>query len=111
MATDLHDISGIATWPTFQQRVQAAMVTAAVDVGHEAEPTDNYTSWRRSLVQKVFEDPQHWRMQFSWAVAANPSITYESTDSDIQWTVNSVWDALAGASKPAAADETTTPTA
>jgi hypothetical protein len=45
----------------------------------------------------VLADPTGWAPRFALAVVTNPVITVASSDSDIQFTVNSVWDAIAGA--------------
>jgi hypothetical protein len=96
MAT-LSDIADLATWPKFVRAVKSAMVTAAVQVGAEiATPGSETHRLRHALSAKVLSDPDAWAQQFAWAAAANPALTYTSTDNDIQFTVNSIWSAMAG---------------
>jgi len=97
VASALIDITDLATYPTFIRRVTAAAIDAAVAVG--AEPFDGtaYRIARRSLATDIFNDTDTWGKRFAWGVAANPVITTASSDADIQFTVNSLWDALAGA--------------
>lgn len=93
----LSDMTDLAVWPPFVRRVTAAMLKAAVAVGAEAFDGTTYKLARRALVTKVLEDSPLWGARFSYAVVSNVAITYSSTDSDIEFTVNSVWDAVAGA--------------
>lgn len=97
MATDLTEIHDLAVWPAFQRRVRSAMISSAVAVGSETPTSTNYSAARQGLVTSVLQDMDAWTERFAYAVAANSTITYTSTDSDITWTVASVWDALAGA--------------
>jgi hypothetical protein len=95
----LSDIADLATWPPFVRRIQAAMVTAAKDVAAELEP-ENPTprsTLRRALSVNVFANLDDYTRRFAIGVATNPAITHASSDNDIQFTVNSIWDAVAGA--------------
>jgi hypothetical protein len=93
----LSDMTDLATWPPFIRKVTAAATTAAVNIGAEEFDGTNYKLQRRALVKQVLEDPNLWGSRFAYAVAQNPAITFASSDNDIQFTVNSVWDAMAGA--------------
>jgi hypothetical protein len=93
----LSDMTDLATWPPFIRKVTAAAITAAENVGAEEFDGSNYKLQRRALVKQVLEDPALWGSRFAYAAAANPAINFGSTDNDIQFTVNSVWDAMAGA--------------
>lgn len=93
----LTDQSDLAVYPPFVRKVTAAMVIAAIDVGAEPYDGTTYKLARRALVTNVLQDGPLWGSRFAYAVAANPVINVASTDSDIQFTVNSVWDAMAGA--------------
>jgi hypothetical protein len=93
----LSDVVDLAVNPTFLRRVTAAAVNAAVAVGAESFDGSAYRLMRRALVVKVLEDPQLWGTRFAYAAANNTAITVDTSDSDLQWTVNSVWDAMAGA--------------
>jgi len=91
---DIHDL---AQNPAFVRRVTAGAVHAAVDVGAEEYDGTQYKIMRRALSRSVITDADTWGAVFAWGVAANPVITVESSDGDIQYTVNSLWDAVAGA--------------
>ena len=92
------DQYALATDTTFGQRVQVAMMTAAVQVAAETEGADETVyDKRQQLATKVLQSGGVATLQwFIWAVVANPVITGASTDSDLQFTVNSVWNAVAG---------------
>lgn len=99
MAASLADSAELATFPPFVRRVQAAASVAAKDVGSEADDPDNptRTQLRRALATNLYANPFDYGARFAWAVATNPVITLSSSDGDIQFTVNSVWDTIAGA--------------
>lgn len=93
----LADMNDLAVYPPFIRRVTAAMVSAAIAVGAEPFGGSQYSLARRALVTKVLEDPSLWGNRFAHAVASNVAVTAASNDGDIQFTVNSMWDAMAGA--------------
>lgn len=98
MAATLSDTTDLVTWPPFKRKVAAAMISAAVAIGNEAvssPPTETQRK-RHALSANVLRDPAQWADNFAWAVASNVAITYTSNDGDIQFTVNSVWNAVAG---------------
>lgn len=97
----LDEIAQLATTTSFRERVQAAMVKAAVAVGAEQEDGTPRGTFRRSLSVRVLEDPNRWAPRFAWGVATNGVINHDSSASDIEFTVNSLWDAFAGAAPPA----------
>jgi hypothetical protein len=97
VAQALSDITDLATWAPFTRKVQAAMILAATQVAAEIPDSSPRSTARRALSQNVFSDLDGYTARFGIAVATNPVITYESADSDIEFTVNSVWDAIAGA--------------
>lgn len=90
MAASLQGTAQLATDPLFQQRVQAAMVTAALDVAAEAFSVSGsitaYTA-RHTLAIAILQGGRlpggistgttvnPWLAQFSWAVASNVSIS------------------------------------
>jgi hypothetical protein len=98
VAATLTETADLARWPKFVREVQAAMVTAAVAVGAELadDPPTEAQRLRHALSANVLRDPETWTPTFAWAVAANPTITHESSNGDIQWSVNAVWNAMAG---------------
>lgn len=93
----LSDQTDLATYPPFIRRVTAAMLKAAVAVGAETFDGSVYKLARRALVTKALEDAPVWGSRFAYGVVSNVAITVASTDSDIEFTVNSIWDAMAGA--------------
>lgn len=93
----LSDMTDLAVYPPFVRRVTAAMLKAAVAVGAEEFDGTGYRLSRRALVKQALEDSPLWGSRFAYAVVSNPAINYASTDSDIEFTVNSVWDAMSGA--------------
>jgi hypothetical protein len=79
----------------FNHRVVTAMVLAATQVMAEAANTEGHAK-RTDLAYRVLNDPTAHSMRFSFAVVSNPAIGAQSSDGDIAFTVNSVWNALAG---------------
>jgi hypothetical protein len=79
----------------FISRVQHAMLKAAINVQAEASNTTNHTN-RSGYAHAVLNDPNRYGPLFAQGVVTNASITDTSTDSDIEFTVNSLWDAYAG---------------
>lgn len=108
MTAVLIDIADLADYPPFIRRVTAASVMAAVDVGSETYDGTQYRIMRRALATQVLKNAENWGSVFAWGVAANPAITADSPDSDIEFTVNSLWDALAGAYTEAATSTSST---
>jgi hypothetical protein len=103
MAATLSEIAYLSTYPPFTTRVEAAVIQAAINIGAEADDGSQYETLRRALATNVLQRPMSYVDLFNAPVAANPVITNESTDSDLQFTVASVWDAIAGAGqKPTA---------
>lgn len=82
----------------FQRRVMVAAAVAAQNISSEASNTPNHAN-RVGLARSVAASPDvpgPYAFPFALAVAVNAAINDQSSDSDIQFTVNSVWDALAG---------------
>ena len=97
----LDEISQLARTTSFIERVQAAMVKAAIAVGAEQDDGSPRGSMRRSLSVRVLENSDAWAPRFAWGVATNGAINHDSSAGDIEFTVNSMWDAFAGAAPPA----------
>lgn len=85
----------LAASPEFITRVAGAMVKSAIAVVNEAATTA-YHATRAQWATQVLRDPEHYAKRVACGVAANPVITAASSDSDIEFTVNSIWDAYAG---------------
>ena len=97
MATALEDIYLLGRLTSFTERVAAAIAKAAVAVAAEAPSQTERSRLRRALAVKVLENPEEYAVRFALAVATNAQITKASPDNDIEFTVNSMWDAVAGA--------------
>lgn len=87
----------LAREPEFIASVTIAMIQAAIAIANESTATANH-ALRARHAARVLNEPTHFAPGFALGVASNPAITAESTDSDIQFTVNSNWDAFAGTS-------------
>lgn len=88
----------LARYPSFVDRVMVAMVTAAQQIGEETQDaTTDHFRLRRALSVQVLGNPDGWAPKFALAVVTNQVISIASSDSDIQFTVNSMWDSIAGA--------------
>lgn len=93
----LIDQANLAQDATFVARVQMAIVQAALQIVGEDPGDDAGLSYRRqSLGVSVLQRPSDLADRFAWAVAANPVITASSTDNDIQYTITTVWNDIAG---------------
>lgn len=101
MAATLDDIYTLARTSSFTERVAAAVVKAAVAVAAELPDQSERSRLRRSLSYKVLQDPEEYAIRFALAVATNPVVVKASPDDAIEFTVNSMWDAVAGAEPPA----------
>lgn len=85
---------------TFVARVRAACVRAAVAVTGEGAGAANHAA-RADLARQVLRSPGAWAERFAEAAATNATLlTYatvgEMPDGDIEYTINSLWDAFAG---------------
>lgn len=89
--TDDIDLAGDAG---FLKKVERAIVTAAIDVKAENPATANHAA-RAVLATRVLGNPAASAAQMAIGVVTNVAISSGSSDSDIQFTVNSQWDAYA----------------
>lgn len=85
----------LAESTSFVARVQMAMVKAALAVAAEDAATEHHAT-RSQWATQVLRDPAHYAARMAYGVAANGAVTTDSTDSDIEFTVNSIWNAYAG---------------
>ncbi|GII89629.1 hypothetical protein Ssi03_76190 [Sphaerisporangium siamense] len=92
------DQANLAADATFQLRLKVAMATAATQIAGEAKAqmSDAVYAKRQALAADVLRQPAKWVESFAWAVTSNAAITAASLDSDIQFTVNSMWSDIAG---------------
>jgi len=89
----LTDQYALATDEAFAQRITLCAVKAALDVMAEAAPSPE----RRAFAGVILRNPHGTAQNVALAVATNTAVTAASTDSDLQWTVNSAFDAFAQA--------------
>lgn len=96
MATFL-EVIATAENQEFQSRVKAATVKSAIAIVGEAigSMTEAQTLKRQNTATAVLQNAQNW-LNWALAVASNPAISLGSTDGDIEFTVNSIWDKMAG---------------
>lgn len=85
----------------YRRKIQVAIVRSALDVVGEARPgvstgAQAYYNQRHALGVAILNDSAAYVDRFAWAVAVNPVITAESPDGDIEYTVHSVFDDIAG---------------
>ena len=93
------DQATLAADATFRSRVRVAMITAGVQIAAEAKGAQDSTVYqkRQALVADVLPGGGAAMLDaFTWAVTSNAAIVTGSADGDIQFQVNSVWNALAG---------------
>ena len=98
MAATLALSANLVQWPPFREIVTAAMVITAVAVGNElvSQPPTETERRRHALSANVLREQDKWASNFIWAVATQPSITFNSSDTDIKNMVSAVWNAVAG---------------
>ena len=92
------DQASLAIDSLFRTKVRIAALFAAIAVVGETPKNRGETDAKRQrLGRDVLIDGCAAKLDaFAWAVAAFGTITALSTDSDIQFVVNSLWDDLSG---------------
>ncbi|MEU8270832.1 hypothetical protein AB0B89_27200 [Sphaerisporangium sp. NPDC049002] len=90
--------AALASNADFQLKVKVAIATAAIDVGGEAQGQMSAAVYgkRQALAADVLRESAKWVERFAWAITSNVAISEASSDSDLQFTVNSMWNDLAG---------------
>lgn len=89
----------LAADAVFIARVTQAAISSAKDIMAEAGDTAGHLKRTEYAVQ-VLRSPQVFGPLMAQGVASNVAISAGSTDSDIQFTVNSLWNAYAGVVLP-----------
>lgn len=84
-----------ATDPDFVARVTQAAIKSATDVMAEAANTVGHTL-RTAYAQQVLKSSHIFGPLMAQGVVSGALVTPASTDNDIQFTVNSLWDAYSG---------------
>lgn len=92
--------AALAADETFQVRVRGAAVKSALAIMADTptntpEAIDTHRR-RAALAREVLLDPSRLAASMAPGVASNAAITAESSDNDIEFTVNSIWSAYAG---------------
>lgn len=84
----------------FQARVRQAVITAAVQILADRPANTPQAialhKQRAGLAHSMLADPLAKQRAWAYAVASNTAIAPDSNDGDIQWTVNAMWNAMAG---------------
>lgn len=83
----------------YEKQVMIAMAKVATQVQGEAQGSLTLQQWqkRATLAVNVVTDLETWLSRFKLAVvASNASITSSSTDADVEFQVNAIWDDMAG---------------
>lgn len=80
---------------SFIAKVQMAIIKSAIAIRAEDPETADHAK-RDILAKRVLEQPDNWAHNFALGVVSNAAITTEATDGDIEFTVNSIWNAYAG---------------
>lgn len=94
----LTDQAALATDATFRAKVRIATVQAALAVQGEAHTSHATVDAKRAaLACSILSDGCAAKLDaFAYACASNVAVTAASSDSDIQFTINSVFSDLAG---------------
>lgn len=85
--------------PTFRVKVLTAIATAALAVHGEtpSNPANTIKDAKRSdLAFGVISNANGYLDRFALLVASRPGISSNATDNDIQFSVNEVWNDVAG---------------
>lgn len=85
----------LATDEEFIKRVKMAMVKSAIYIANEDTATAGHAQ-RAQYAQAALANPESAARNMAYGVASNAVISAESSDSDIEFTINSVWNAYAG---------------
>lgn len=92
----LYERQQLGTDITWRARCEVAAVQAASAVMSESAATAGHEI-RATYANKVLNMPSTMSGPIAMAVASQPGITGpEASDSDIQFTINSLWDGLSG---------------
>lgn len=77
MASSLLNTANLANDPAFQGRVQAAMMTAAINVAAEAVGVQDANTYqmRHVLAIQVLNNPAGFLNRFAWAAASNATVS------------------------------------
>lgn len=85
----------VASQPSFQARVQQAMVAAAIAIQFEASTTTDHTN-RSNYAQKVLQQPNVFAPIFAIAAVSDGVTDNTATDAALATRISAIWSALAG---------------
>lgn len=92
--TNLYSKDTLAVNQVFRQRVKSATIIAANQLAADT----SQLSYLLSYCNQIITNPDGgWIASMAYQVVSNPAITYDSSDGDIQFTVNSNMDKVARA--------------
>ena len=100
MALNYQQLTAASQDATFQQRVQAAVMTAAINIAVDA-PNTALDMRRDRFARQVLQDPASATARFALPVAlgfgnkSNATLT-DATDAELDTRVSSVWNDLMG---------------
>jgi hypothetical protein len=83
-----------------RRKVGQLAIKAALAVSAESASADHH-DLRADLALAVLTEPEAWETRFARAVATNPALSTTPSDADLEFTVASTWNAIAGAPGPA----------
>ena len=89
------DSIALANDQNFRNRCEMAMIAAAQSVASEATSTVNHVN-REALAKAIEDNPSAYVIAFTLGTVANPAITAASLDSDLQFSVNAIFNGMAG---------------
>lgn len=98
MSLTLDEMDALSDWKPFRRKVRVAMIKAATDVTTETYD-ENYNSMyqkRNTLAAIILNSPDGKLESFCIACAAQNTLDTTSSDNDIQFTVNGLFNAVAG---------------
>ena len=76
-------------------RVQVAIVTAAIAISSESDATDNHTN-RANYANQVLRSPATHARKMIWGVVTDATVQSDPTDSNIYNAIAGQWNAYAG---------------
>lgn len=85
----------LATDAVFVSRVEIALAKSAVAVSSE-DPTTPYHAERAAYSKRVLDAPASAASSAAIGVVTNAAIDESSPDDAIEFTINSLWNALSG---------------
>jgi hypothetical protein len=91
------DVAELAQHPGFRLRVRVAMVRNAISVATEAADGTERARLRRAHMVNVLSNQEFWTEHYAWAVASDPTVSFNSNDTVLLTSVNGTFDAMAGA--------------